>query len=105
MQQDTNTANSSGGGFFGGLGGALTDFASAYGQAYLDDKYGESSSEQSEGPAEFANPNTVTQPVYPSQLASGFPVNFNSIATRLGIPVSVLIALTVGALYLFLVRK
>jgi len=103
MQQEANSTN--GNSFWSSLGGAVTDFAGAYGQAYIDDKYGESSSEQSEGPTEFGNPGTVTQPVYQSTLASGLPVNFNSVASRLGISVTALFALLAGATYFLFLRK
>ncbi len=103
MQQEANSTN--GNSFWSSLGGAVTDFAGAYGQAYIDDKYGESSSEQSEGPTEFANPQTVTQPVYQSNLASGLPLNFNSVASRLGISVSALLAILAGGVYFIFLRK
>lgn len=103
MQQEANSTN--GNSFWSSLGSAVTDFAGAYGQAYIDDKYGESSSEQSEGPTEFANPQTVTQPVYQSTLASGLPLNFNSVASRLGISVSALLAILAGGVYFIFLRK
>jgi len=103
MQQQANSTN--GNSFWSTLGGAVTDFAGSYGQAYIDDKYGESSSEQSEGPTEFANPQTVTQPVYQSTLASGLPLNFNSVASRLGISVTALLALVAGGVYFIFLRK
>ncbi len=102
MQQ--NNANVGGSSFWGTLGGAVTEFASAYGEAYINDKYGESTSEQSEGPTEFANPGTVTQPVYQSQLPSGQPLNLNSIASRLGVSVTVLVVALAAAAYFFFVR-
>jgi len=105
MQQSNTATASSGGSFWGSIGGALTDFASDYGQAYLDDKYSESSSEQSEGLTEFANPNTVTQPVYQSTLPGGQSLNLAYYANRLGIPVAALVALLVGAAYFLFVRK
>jgi len=39
--------------------------------AVIADRFSERSSERSEGPTEFGNPATVTQPVNPSQLPSG----------------------------------
>ncbi len=39
--------------------------------AAITDRFGEESREQDEGPAEFANPNTVSQPVQRSQNAGG----------------------------------
>lgn len=39
--------------------------------AAITDRFAERSSERDEGPAEFANPATVTQPVNPSQLPGG----------------------------------
>ncbi len=39
--------------------------------AAIADRFSERTSERSEGPTEFANPATVTQPVNPSQLPGG----------------------------------
>jgi len=102
--QQSNTATA-GGSFWGSIGSSLQEFASDYGQAYIDDKYRESRSEKSEGLTEFANPNTVTQPVYPSQLPSGQALNLTYYANRLGIPVAALVALLVGSAYFLFVSK
>ncbi len=41
----------------------------------IRERFGEQVSDRSEGPAEFANPATVTQPVNPSQYPGGQPRN------------------------------
>ncbi len=43
--------------------------------AAIADRFAERTSERSEGPTELANPQTVTQPVNPSQTPGGQPVH------------------------------
>ncbi|MBX2809960.1 MAG: hypothetical protein KTR20_15170 [Cellvibrionaceae bacterium] len=53
----------------------FVDRLDQFADAAIKDRFGEDGREQSEGPTEFANPHTVSQPVHPSQLPSGQPLN------------------------------
>lgn len=45
----------------------------------LEQERAEIEGERSEGAAEFANPQTISQPVRHSQLPTGQPLNFNTV--------------------------
>ncbi len=58
-----------------GFRDVFVDLLDTAGALAIQDQFGERSSDQGEGAAEFANPATVTQPVNPSQFPSGEPRN------------------------------
>ncbi len=72
------------------LGDIFKDNLDSLLNAAIIDRFSESGSEQPEGVTEFANPNTVSQPVRQSQLPSG--ESLNGFAARLGISPAVLLA-------------
>lgn len=59
-----------------GIGDVFVDALDTATQLAILDRYGERASERSEGPTEFANPQTVSQPVHQSQFPGGQPRNF-----------------------------
>ncbi len=102
MQQPASTSTS-GGGFFSSLGSVFIDALDEASSAAIRDQFGENESEQPEGPTEFGNPNTVSQPVRQSQLPSG--QSLNGVAASLGVPVSALVIGIVLLLVILLRRK
>ncbi|MBX2809387.1 MAG: hypothetical protein KTR20_12230 [Cellvibrionaceae bacterium] len=98
MQRST-----SGGGFFTQFGNVFLDTLDTIKDKVIDREFGEDSGEHSEGIAEFGNPNTVSQPVRPSQLPSGQPF-LSNISQQIGVPPSVLM-IGGGALAVLLVLK
>ena len=90
------------GGFFSGLGDFFLDALDPAKDVVVKQELSEIASEQNEGPGEFANPNTVSQPVTPSQLPSGQPF-LSNISQQLGVPPAVL--LVAGGLLLVLLLK
>ena len=96
MQQTNN------GGFFTQFGSIFLDALDTAKDKIIDRECGEDESERNEGPTEFGNPNTVSQPVRPSNLPSGQP--FLSNITQLGVPPSILL-LGGGALLVVLVLR
>ena len=88
---ESNSSNgSSSGGFFNSLGNFFLDKLDTVADKAIQKEFGEDASERDEGPGEFGNPNTVSQPVHQSQLPGG--QSLNGFADRLGVPISVLIA-------------
>jgi len=55
------------------FGGTFLDLLDTAGTLAIQERFSERASERNEGSAEFANPQTVTQPVNPSQFPSGQP--------------------------------
>lgn len=55
------------------FGGTFLDLLDTAGTLAIQERFNESSSERNEGRTEDGNPQTVTQPVHPSQLPSGEP--------------------------------
>ena len=90
------------GGFFTQAGNLFLDTLDTFKDKVIDREFGESQSERNEGPAEFGNPNTVSQPVRPSNLPSGQP--FLSNLSQLGIPPSIAL-LGGGALVMLLILR
>ncbi len=90
------------GGFFTRFGGIFLDTLDTVKDRVIDREFGEDESERNEGPTEFGNPNTVSQPVNPSQLPSGQP--FLSNITQLGVPMPILL-LGGGALLVVLLLR
>lgn len=86
MEQVKSTNN---GGFFTQFGSIFLDALDTVKDKVIEKEFGEDESERNEGPTEFGNPNTVSQPVHQSQLASGQP--FLSNITQLGVPPSFLL--------------
>ncbi len=76
--------------FLGNLGSTFVDLLDKAGNAAIRDKFGENASESGEGFTEFANPNTVSQPVRSSTNAAG--QSLDTTAQRLGVSSTVLIA-------------
>ncbi len=69
--------------------------------AVIADRFTERASERSEGPTEFANPATVTQPVNPSQLPSGqaiVPANGLSLTSPVVLAVGGVVLVGIGLL-------
>jgi len=60
-----------------GFRDVFVDLLDTAGQLAVQDRFAERASERSEGPAEFANPATVTQPVNRTALPSGEPIPIN----------------------------
>ena len=86
MTEQVKSSNASGG-FFTQFGNLFLDTLDTVKDKVIEKEFGEDESERNEGPTEFGNPNTVSQPVRPSNLPSGQP--FLSNITQLGIPPSV----------------
>ena len=108
MESTATNGNSSGsnsGGFWSGLGSIFLDTLDQASDAAIEKEFGENAAEQNEGPGEFANPGTVSQPVYHSQLPSGQPLNIQRLAMTLGVSVPVLLMIAGSLLYFFFWRK
>jgi|GEM_PF-2900825 len=71
--------DTSNGGFFTRAGNTFLDTLDQLKDRVIEREFSEEASERNEGPGEFANPNTVSQPVTPSQLPSGQPFLSNII--------------------------
>ncbi len=101
MQSNSSTASASGG-FFSQLGGFFLDTLDQVKDRAIDREFGEDSSERDEGPTEFGNPNTVSQPVRQSQLPGG--QSLNNFAASVGVSPMILLAGGGAVLALLLVR-
>ncbi|MBX2809763.1 MAG: hypothetical protein KTR20_14150 [Cellvibrionaceae bacterium] len=77
------------------LGGVLLDGLDNLITSAVNDRFNEPAQESDEGRGEFANPGTVSQPVTPSQLPGGQPLN--RISRLTGLP-PVAVTAGIGAL-------